>query len=204
MKETENIEGRIIAAARQVFLEKGFNEASMSDIAAMAGINRTGLHYYFRTKDRMFEAVFSDIVSSFLPGIQEIITQDKPVAERIGKIVDIYFDTMRRNPKLAAFVVKEIQRDSRHLTETIKKADSGHFAETLMVCLEKEKAAGTIRNIPTPFLLYTYYGLIFAPIISGPLTDIVFPATEEEHESMMQEWKSIIVNQLCSLLSVRP
>lgn len=57
-EQTENIESRIIEAAKQEFIKKGFEQTSMSDIAAVVGINRPTLHYYFRTKDKMFQAVF--------------------------------------------------------------------------------------------------------------------------------------------------
>lgn len=59
MGATENneLEYQIIETAKQLFIEKGFVETSMSDIAAKVGINRPTLHYYFRTKDRMFQAV---------------------------------------------------------------------------------------------------------------------------------------------------
>ena len=59
-EQTENIESRIIEAAKQEFIKKGFEQTSMSDIAAVVGINRPTLHYYFRTKDKMFQAVFLD------------------------------------------------------------------------------------------------------------------------------------------------
>ena len=80
MGATENneLEYQIIETAKQLFIEKGFVETSMSDIAAKVGINRPTLHYYFRTKDRMFQAVFGSIVMSLLPKVQEIIQQELP------------------------------------------------------------------------------------------------------------------------------
>lgn len=66
--EEKNIEQQIIQVARQVFIEKGFAEASMTDIARCAGISRTVLNYYFRTKEKLFAAVFSDIIHDFIPG----------------------------------------------------------------------------------------------------------------------------------------
>lgn len=57
-EQTENIESRIIEAAKQEFIKKGFEQTSMSDIAAVVGINRPTLHYYFRTKDKMFQSSF--------------------------------------------------------------------------------------------------------------------------------------------------
>ena len=85
----ENLETKIIEVAKQQFIENGFAETSMSDIAAKVGINRPGLHYYFRTKERMFQAVFGEIVLFLLPKIQDIVLQkDKPVTERVGGVID--------------------------------------------------------------------------------------------------------------------
>ena len=63
----EDLEKKIIEAAKELFIENGFAETSMSDIAAKVGINRPALHYYFRTKDKMFQAVFGNIILSFIP-----------------------------------------------------------------------------------------------------------------------------------------
>ena len=60
--EHSDLEQQIIKTAQQLFIEKGFVETSMSDIAATVGINRPTLHYYFRTKDKMFKAVFGSII----------------------------------------------------------------------------------------------------------------------------------------------
>ena len=71
----EDLEKKIIEAAKELFIENGFAETSMSDIAAKVGINRPALHYYFRTKDKMFQAVFGNIILSFIPKIHDIIIQ---------------------------------------------------------------------------------------------------------------------------------
>ena len=83
--ENNILEEKIIAVAKDVFIERGFDGASMSDIAAKVGINRPTLHYYFRTKDKMFEAVFLSIVQSFIPKIQ-LLHKSKNV--RRWQIVD--------------------------------------------------------------------------------------------------------------------
>ena len=73
------MEEKIIAVAKQVFLEKGYEMTSMSDIAARVGINRPTLHYYFRTKERMFQAVAAPILDAFVPKIEGIIKADCPL-----------------------------------------------------------------------------------------------------------------------------
>ena len=71
----ENLETKIIEVAKQQFIENGFAETSMSDIAAKVGINRPGLHYNFRTKERMIQAVFGEIVLFLLSKLLYIVLQ---------------------------------------------------------------------------------------------------------------------------------
>ena len=96
-----------------VFIEKGYAETSMSEIAARAGINRPALHYYFRTKDKMFEAVFGDIILSIIPKIFDILVQkEKGIGQRVEEIIDTYHALLLENPKLPMFIIREINRDS--------------------------------------------------------------------------------------------
>ena len=73
MTEMEN---SIIDAARRVFIKKGYVAASMGDIAIEAGIGRTTLNYYFRTKERLFESVFEQLMNYLLPNIGSIIEEE--------------------------------------------------------------------------------------------------------------------------------
>ncbi len=195
-------EQHIIDVAKQVFIEKGFAEASMSDIAVRAGINRPGLHYYFRTKDRLYGTIYAQIVRKFIPISLEIITQDKPVAERITEVVNVYFATIEREPLLPLFVAREIQRDASHFIRTVHELEIGEYIGRLLQVLQQEMDRGTIRPLPLEFIFYNFYGLVFAPFLSRPLTDILFPMSEDERRDRQNEWKSQVVRQLIDLLCV--
>ncbi len=60
-------EEAILVAARKVFESKGFDGARMQEISDRAGINRALLHYYFRSKDKMFERIFDEALERFMP-----------------------------------------------------------------------------------------------------------------------------------------
>ena len=84
-----NLEERIIEVAKQLFIENGFEETSMSDIASRVGINRPTLHYYFRTKNKMFQAVLGQIIRPLVPKVHDVLCESKrPLKERIGELVD--------------------------------------------------------------------------------------------------------------------
>lgn len=200
--EKNDTERQIIAAAKQVFVEKGYAEASMSDIANRAGINRPALHYYFRTKDKMFEAVFADIVHSFVPAILEIVRTNAPVEERVSQVVDVYLETMQREPLLPMFVVREVQRDVAHLLETAKRIETKAYLRGIGQTLQDEMARGEIRTMSVEFVFYTFYGLLFAPFLAKPLTTTVFSYSEKDFNDRMRLWKRQMVSQLTHLLCV--
>ncbi len=193
------IEQQIIEVAKQVFIEKGFAETSMSDIAARVGINRPMLHYYFRTKERLYTTIFEQIVPTIVPAVLEIILQDKPAEQRITEVVDVYFATMESEPLLPLFLVREIQRDTSHFLMTLKKLEVDEYVARLRQIVRDEIDRGNVRPITLEYMFYNFYGLIFAPFLARPLTDIIFPKTEEEKAEALKQWKTQITNQLIAL-----
>jgi AcrR family transcriptional regulator len=87
IKRTET-EVLILDAARKVFLENGFDGATMQQIASEAGINKALLHYYFRGKDRLFEAVFIEAFAKMVPNLLKIFTSEIEFKEKIRGLVD--------------------------------------------------------------------------------------------------------------------
>lgn len=200
--ENKNMEQHIIDVAKQVFTKKGFVETSMSDIATAAGINRSGLHYYFRTKDRMFEAVFADIISKFVPAIHNIITQNISVGERIEQIINIYFNSMQQNPSLPMFMLREIQRDPAHIIATMKESPAQEIAKQIRDILLKEMACGNIKFVPIEQLIYTLYSAVLFPFLIKPLTNELKLTSDETFAATIQQWKEQVIKQINTLLSV--
>ncbi|MEL5893398.1 TetR/AcrR family transcriptional regulator [Bacteroides sp. GD17] len=195
-----NLEKKIIETAQQLFMKNGFAETNMSDIAAAAGINRPALHYYFRTKDKMFQAVFGNIILSLAPEIQGIMLQDKPISERIGKIIDAYFNTFFRNPYLPIFMVREIERDMSHLVSTARELRLEGYFQEIANGLQSEMNAGKLKQVPLHVVFLTFYGLLVFPFLTRKLSTAVFFDKDEDFEEMLAGWKSQIIMQMEHLL----
>ena len=71
-----NTEQSILEAAKIVFIKKGMEGARMQEIADEAGINKAMLHYYYRSKDKLFEAVFKETFLKLVPNLIEIVKTD--------------------------------------------------------------------------------------------------------------------------------
>lgn len=198
----ESMEERILACAEKLFLERGFDGTNMSDIALSMGINRPTLHYYFRTKDKMFRAVLARIVLSFVPRVYDIVVNsEKPVAERISQVFDAYMAIFLAKPCLPLFMAREVQRDFDFLLRMLQQEQIDRYVRKIIRALEAEMDAGKLKKVPLRTLFYTFYGLMVFPFLSRRLTESLLLAEGETFEEMLEEWKRQVVDQVCVLLA---
>ena len=196
------MEERILACAEKLFLERGFDGTNMSDIALSMGINRPTLHYYFRTKDKMFRAVLARIVLSFVPRVYDIVVNsEKPVAERISQVFDAYMAIFLAKPCLPLFMAREVQRDFDFLLRMLQQEQIDRYVRKIIRALEAEMDAGKLKKVPLRTLFYTFYGLMVFPFLSRRLTESLLLAEGETFEEMLEKWKRQVVAQVCVLLA---
>lgn len=198
---TGGLEARIVDAARQLFIERGFVGTSMSDIASRAGINRPTLHYYFRTKERMFDAVFGGIVGTLVPRVKDIVLQpDRPIGERVASVVDAYYDVFGANPGLPMFIVREMHRDFDGVVRTIMEMRLGQYIESVRQGLQGEMDSGRLRQVPMRYLFLTFYSMLTMPFLAGNLCRTVLLDDGETFADLLAGWKPYIVDAMERLL----
>ena len=106
--EAKNTEQTILEAAEKIFLDKGYVATKTTEIAQEAGINHAMLHYYFRTKENLFNKIFENKVQYFLSSFSTAFSQELPLREKIKLGVETHFDFIGTNPKLPMFIMREI------------------------------------------------------------------------------------------------
>ena len=202
MNRTEDPEEKIVVAARRVFVEKGYENASMSDIPAAAGINRTALHYYFRTKDKIFQAVFGSLIGPFIPKVQDILHSDAPFFDKMDRLIDEYFEVFSQNPFLPRFVMNESGRDVRHLVEVAESIGFRTYISTLVELLETEMAAGRISRLPVHVVFLTFIGQVMFPFLSRNLICLILEIDSDRgaFEDILTECKRTVSCQMRLLL----
>ncbi|MGC9353924.1 MAG: TetR/AcrR family transcriptional regulator [Mariniphaga sp.] len=174
MKEIkkDNAEDRILEAAQNVFTRKGMDGSRMQEIADEAGINKALLHYYFRTKQKLFEAIFNKVFKQIFPNLDAFIRSQLPFEEKLETFIDKYISLLLKNPFLPAFILKEIHRDPEFLASVIKS--TGVNPNAVFSMLEKEMAAGKIRKMDPKELLINILALSVFPVAAKPLMQIMF------------------------------
>src|SRR6266542_5494953 len=98
-------EQRILDAAHTVFLRRGTAGARMQDIAAEAGVNQALLHYYFRSKDRLSEAVFRRAAAELFPRVIEVMASAAALEEKVARVVHLELDHLSRTPYLPGYII---------------------------------------------------------------------------------------------------
>jgi len=200
METKDSLEYKIIETAKRLFVEKGFHKTSMSDIAAATGINRTTLHYYFRTKEKMFQAVFGSLVESFMPKIEIIFTEDIPLTEKFSKVLDEYFSIFISNPGLPRFILSEIDRDVNHLLDAGRAMHMDKYLSSIEQVLLKEMATGNIRTLPMPTVLLSFMSQVTFPFLAKNIVMTLFHKDEKGYAEFLAEWKINIIRQMEILL----
>lgn len=196
------MEAKIIENARELFIERGFVETSMSDIAAKTGINRPVLHYYFRTKDRMFQAVFGSILETLLPRLQDIISnRNESIETRLGKVIDAYYNIFKAHPTLPLFVMREMNRDYEHFEQTFVELRIERYFIAIKSALEQEMNSGSIKKMQFRHLFMTFYSLLVIPFSVRPLCEHLFLDEGEDYDDLLQEWKTHVLKQMVKMLS---
>lgn len=202
-KNNDCLETKIIENAKNLFIEKGFAETSMSDIAAATGINRPALHYYFRTKDRMFQAVFGSIVATLLPKLQDIISNRQlSIEDRVSNVVDIYYDVFKAHPTLPLFIIREMHRDIEYLEKTVMEMHFDQYFYAIRDSLLEQMKQNEIREVPFRFLFLTFYSLLTMPFNVKPVCERILMDGDETYEELLSAWKKNIVARMKDMLSV--
>ena len=205
MKQEDNkeVEVRILDAARQIFIKKGFEAATMGDIANEAGIGRTSLNYYFRTKEILFEAILDQLLGMILPNIAQIVDEATPYQDKIKKIIRLYMQTIRENRSMPLFVINEFQRDPQHLYRAVIK-DPVRIMPVIKLrqFVENEMKKGNLRKMPIVDLVSTFVSLVIFPfLIRRPLTEIFLEGKEEAFEAFLDRRTEFVYGIVEKLLN---
>ncbi|WP_119080895.1 TetR/AcrR family transcriptional regulator [Chitinophaga alhagiae] len=187
-----NTEEKILSAAENVFHEKGYDGARMQEIADKAGINKGLLHYYFKTKDALFDAIFSMALKRMVANIHSILAMELSLEEKMDLVVDGYMNILLKNSALPRFVINELNKDAdRFIARHIHGSASSIFT-SFDASVNKEIAAGNIRPINSRHLFMNMVSMTIFPFIGRPMIQVIIGLDNKEFQLLMHERREAI------------
>ena len=205
IKNEQPLEEAILEVAEKLFLEKGFALTSTTEIAKEVGCNQALVHYYFRTKDNLFNVIFEQKFKTFFQGVFEMKTMGNlSFQDKLRHIIETHFDLLRKNPKIPALILNELSRRPDQLEVLREKLHT--LPEQLFAELEKdlkvEIEQGNIRDISLMDILVSMLSLNIALFIIMPVAEKMLQINEIQKEFMITHRRSENVEFI--LKSLRP
>lgn len=181
MKLSTDTERKILDAARQEFEKKGYNGTRMQVIADEAGISKASLHYYFRSKDNLFEKIFTEAMDEYVPLIITWMDDQMNWEEKVKQFTHDLIEFIRKGRML--FLIREINRNPDLLAERIKKAKSGN---RIVLYFDEVQKAQQIQSIDTRYLYILLNSICCFPSMNQPMFQQALRLSPKQYDELMK------------------
>lgn len=189
----KNTENQILDAAKTVFQSKGMDGARMQEIADKAGINKAMLHYYYRSKQLLFEAVFKHAFSLLAPQLNKILNDDSSVEDKIRNFTFNYISFISNHPYLPNFIIQELNRN-QGFAESLKHSEGFPNIEKFKMQLNDEIVRGIIKPIKAEQLFVNILALNVFPFVGKPLLKTLINIDEDSYKQLIEARKTEVAD----------
>jgi len=191
MSEKDKItEEKIFDAAVEEFEEKGMDGSRMQKIADRAGINKALLHYYYRSKDKLFQQVFDRLANKLLDRLLNCLDNDFPLEKKLKLFYMEHIRFMQKHPKMPAFIFHELNRNPERIQTVFNSERIRFLRENLFRQIDEEKSAGEIRNIDNLQLFINIIALSAFPFVARGLLESILKVNNIQFDDFIEARKT--------------
>lgn len=204
MAKNSQLEEKILQTAEELFMENGFDAISTTDIAKRVGCNQALIHYYFRTKENLFQQIFTKKFQLLLQFIRTEKEGEMDFWHALTQLIDNYFNMLSHHRKLPFFLMTElVMNEERRQTMRMKIITNMEYLNYYAAwdqLVKEEVEKGNIRPIETMDLTLDVMSLVVFTFLSLPLYSDMFLQNPDEVEEYLsrrkKEIKTLIFNGL--------
>jgi len=189
-------EEKIIKAAAEVFMEKGRDGARMQQIADLAGINKSLLHYYFRSKEKLFSKVFHLEIPKIISNVFEAYDDSEDFKVFLESFISKYIDNIYPRKNMMRFLLWVNDKTKQEIATIFVDSFSkrGFKRNPLVARIEKAIETGQIRPLEPSNFAMSVIGMCIFPIVGGPIVEKIFPGTKVNDKKYIEKRKKEIFN----------
>ena len=199
--KAENTETEILNAAKEIFQQKGMAGARMQEIADKAKINKALLHYYYRSKQLLFEAVFKSAFSILAPQLNKVLNDDSGLFEKIKNFTANYVSFVIKHPYLPNFVIQELSKNPEFV---LKLRSEKNFPSIDKFKLQVNDAIlqGIIRPIEAEQLFINIMCLNIFPFIGEPLLMALVNVDKDNYNKILEKRKTEVAEFIINAIKI--
>lgn len=165
----------------------------MQEIADEADINKSMLHYYYRSKDKLFQQVYQKQMEQFFPVIFSVLDSEKSLDSKIEELIEAYYSFLTENPRIAQFLVHEMNQNPERYRQFLEEKNI-HPPKKFHQQIEKEIQKGNLDKVDSKQLLTSIVGLILFPFLAQTMIEGVFELDDSEFEEYLDKRKDFLLN----------
>jgi len=178
--------------AKRIFFAEGKLHSTTQDIANAAGVSRTLLHYYFRSKDQLIKIVFKDAMDELGSRLDNVMDADRPFKEKVENLIDVFVTEAMAFPYQETFLITEINSADSAIYNEYKTAKMKSFLKQI----ESEMAAGNIETMNPIHFMMNLFSLMAYPLIMAPLYKQFFKLSDKGFKNLIAERKQLILKMI--------
>lgn len=172
----ESTEQKILHAAREEFIKTGLKGARMQEIADRAGVNKASLHYYFRSKEKLYEASIREVLETLWGTVEKELSQLKSTPDlqtHIRLFVTSYISTMSANPLFFKIMIREVADGGTIFPHLVEKtaARFGSMPKGMFFAIGEQIKKGTVKNINPIDIFLNMMGMCLVTFIIQPIAE---------------------------------
>lgn len=158
----------------------------MQDIADEAGINKAMLHYYFRSKEKLFEVIFREAFDTLIPRVEGIFQRELHFFDKIRALAGVYIQMGMENPYIPLFVLNQLHTDASRFKKSFgtiaRRIPLPQFRDEI----EKAVKQGLIRSVEPHQLVMHIMSMCLFPFIARPMFQLVMQMTDDQFIKMAE------------------
>lgn len=192
--ETEDV---IKQAAKRLFFVEGRFNATTQEIADAAGVNRTLLNYYFRSRNKLFDLVLMDARKHFKKKMKFVFQSDISFREKIEQFIDIYLAEAIAYPYLETYMVARLnQKLAKNEIPQEHEEQTKNEIEKFLEVIESEMEKGTIKKMTPIHFIWNLVSLLSFPIVMKPMYKRILDLNDNAYQKLIEDRKGIILSML--------
>ncbi len=186
---TTDTEARILEAAHHVFVRRGVAAARTQEIADEAGVNKALLHYYYRSKAKLADAVFLRAAGAMFPQLLGTLASDLPLREKLHAAVGVEMDALAASPYLPGYILCELRSDPARLSALLHEAMPverlrGEVFASLQAQIDAEVEAGRLRPLTAQELLVALMSMLIFPHAASHMLEVAAGLNEAARDRL--------------------
>lgn len=166
---------RILKAAIEEFIEHGFDGARTQAIADRAKVNKAMLHYYYASKDNMYEQAINTVANAIIEKLGKIPAQQPQIEDRIGSVMDAYIEVFTDYADYFKIVIYEAMRGGKVLKKVLlsKNILNNSSIRSFIKYFDDQVSSGKVRKVDKIQLFMSIVSQMLPVFIAGQILNEV-------------------------------